>query len=121
MFVLEFYFIFYRVPKMMTRLARQRKRSAWKWSLLGMGAWVGAEFLIIFAFGAIYALGVEFADWPSPIPAGIKTVVYVAALVAALLSTTIVSRILTRIPREQEFLSPPLPPEFHRTESKSAD
>jgi len=86
-----------------------------------MGAWVGAEFLIIFAFGAIYALGVEFADWPSPIPAGIKTVVYVAALVAALLSTTIVSRILTRIPREQEFLSPPLPPEFHRTESKSAD
>ena len=113
MFVLELYFIFYRVPKMMTRLARERNCSALGWSLMGMGAWVGAEFLVIFVFGMIYGFGIALAGWPSPIPSGLKLVVYVFALVAALLSATIVSRILTRQPKEQNFSSPPPPPEFH--------
>lgn len=121
MFILELYFIFYRVPRMMTRLARERSRSALRWSLLGMGAWLGAELLVLFGFGLVYGVGIEIAGWPTPIPAGLRMAVYVAALVAALLSATMVSRILTRKPKEQTFLSPPPPPDFHQAESKSAD
>jgi len=54
MFILELYFLLFRVPKMMTRLARQRGRSALRWSLVGIGAWLGAEFAVIFAGGIVY-------------------------------------------------------------------
>ncbi len=113
MFIFELYFIFYRVPKMMTRLARERNRSALKWSLLGMGAWVVAEFVVLFGSGTLYGIGAIFLAWPMPIPEVVKVIVYVLGLVAALLSVTIVSRILTRKPRERSFLAPPPPPDFH--------
>jgi hypothetical protein len=111
--MLELYFILYRVPKMMTRLARERHRSALRWSLLGIGAWVGAEFVVLFASGILYAVGAIVMGWPMPIPGGVKLVVYVLALGAALLSVTIISRILTRKPKEARFLTPPPPPDFH--------
>jgi hypothetical protein len=43
--MLELYFVLYRIPKMMTQLARERHRSAVAWSLFGILAWIGAEFL----------------------------------------------------------------------------
>lgn len=116
--MLELYFLFYRVPKMMTRLARERNRSALRWGLLGMAAWVGAEFVLLFGFGILYGIGEIFLGWPAPIPAGVKLVTYVLALAAALLSVTIVSRILTRKPKEESFLAPPPPPDF-RSESNA--
>jgi len=114
MFVLELYFLFYRVPKMMTRLARERGCSAWRWSLLGIGAWVGAELLVLLGAGFVYGIGEAVLGWPMPITPGFKALAYVLALVAALLSATLVSRILMRTPTEKHFPVPPLPPEFSR-------
>ena len=115
MFVLELYFVFYRVPKMMTRLARERGRSPWRWSLVGMGAWIGAEFAILFIAGTLYGAGVALFAWPMPTPTGLKLVMYVLALLAALASVTIVSRILTGKRREESFSLPPPPPSFPST------
>jgi hypothetical protein len=111
MFVLELYFLFYRVPKLMTRLAREREQSALRWSLLGIGAWLLAEFGVILGAGLFYGIGVELFDWPMPMHPGFKGLAYLLALVAALLSVTLVSRILRR-KRKQAFPAPPLPPEF---------
>jgi hypothetical protein len=112
MFVLELYFLLYRLPKMMTRLARERRRSALAWSLIAIGAWIGTEFLVLFAFGFVYAIGIEFFDWPVPAPAGLKLFAYIVALVAALLSATIVSRLLTSKSAHKISRLPPPPPEF---------
>ena len=78
-----------------------------------MGAWVGAEFVVLVGSGMLYGIGAVVLGWPMPVPAGVRLIAYVLALVAALASTTIVSRILTRLPREQTFLAPPPPPDFH--------
>src|SRR6185369_6688903 len=110
MFAIELYFLFYRLPKMMTQLARQRGRSALRWSLLGIGTWLGAEFAVILGGGIVYGIGQELAGWPEPMNPGYKVLVYVFALVAALLSTTLVSRILTKEPIPETL--PPPPPEF---------
>jgi hypothetical protein len=111
--MLELYFLIYRIPKMMTRLARERNRSAIAWSLMGVGAWIAAELVVGFTAGLIYAIGVEFWGWPSQ-STGFNFLVYLIALAGALGSVTIVSRILTRKPREELFLPPPPPPQEFR-------
>ena len=111
--MLELYFLIYRIPKMMTRLARERNRSAITWSLMGVGAWIVAELVVGFTAGLIYAVGVEFWGWPSQ-STGFNLLVYLIALAGALGSVTIVSRILTRQPREETFLPPPPPPQEFR-------
>ena len=111
--MLELYFLIYRIPKMMTRLARERNRSAIAWSLMGVGAWIAAELVVGFTAGLIYAIGVEFWGWPSQ-STGFNLLVYLIALAGALGSVTIVSRILTRQPRGELFLPPPPPPQEFR-------
>jgi hypothetical protein len=112
MFVLELYFLFYRLPKMMTRLARERGRSALRWSLAGIGAWVGAELAVLLSAGIVYGVGAELLDWPMPVPSGFKALAYLLALLAALLSATLVSRILTRKRSGGSLLPPPPPRDF---------
>jgi hypothetical protein len=114
--MLELYFILYRVPKTMTRLARERNRSAVAWSLIGIGAWIGAELLVGFTVAAFYAVGIVFWGWPEESSAP-NVVAYLAALVAALVSVHIVTRILMNLPREKTFLSPPPPPLFPTSET----
>jgi hypothetical protein len=114
--MLELYFIFYRVPKTMTRLARERNRSALAWSLIGIGVWVGAELLVGFTIGVFYAVGIEFWGWPEN--SAPNAIAYLAGLVAALVSVHIVTRILTNMPREKTFASPPPPPQFHNSETE---
>ena len=99
---------------MMTRLARERGRSALGWSLLGIGSWVGAELVVLLGAGFLYGIGEAIWGWPMPIPAGFKALAYVLSLVAALLSATLVSRILMRTSAEKHFPAPPPPPEFSR-------
>ena len=115
--MLELYFLIYRIPKMMTRLARERDRSALAWSLIGIGAWIGAELLVGFTFGFVYAIGVEFWRWPER-SSGLNLVSYIVALAAALISVNIVASILRNKTREQTFPSPPPPPNFHNPESE---
>lgn len=110
--MIELYFIFYRVPKTMTRLARERNRSALLWSLIGIGVWIGAELLVGFSIGVFYALGIVLWGWPEE-SATPNVIAYVAALIAALVSVQVIIRILTRMPREQDLPFPPPPPQFN--------
>jgi hypothetical protein len=110
--VLELYFLIYRVPKMMTKLARERGRSAWKWSLLGIGVWLGVEFAVMIIAGVVYGIGEIILKWPEPMDSGYRLISYLLALVTAMVSVTFLSRYLTRIPREESLPVPPPPPEF---------
>lgn len=108
--MLELYFIFYRVPKMMTRVAHEQNRSALAWSMLGIGTWIGAEILVIFTLTFIYQIGIAAADWTDPEPAGLRFVTYLLALVAALLAVTGLTRWLeSKRPVQHQ---PPPPPTF---------
>jgi hypothetical protein len=110
--MLELYFIFYRIPKLMTRLARERNRNAVGWSLLGVATWIAAEVIVVFGAGMIYGIGILLFDWPEPIPSGVKLVVYILALATAIFSITMLSRVLVKPPKQKWFPSPPPPPDF---------
>ena len=118
--MLEIYFLFYRIPKMMTRLARERKRSALKWSLIGIAAWITAEVAVGLAVGVVHGVGIVLWGWPVQSP-GLSILTYILALSAALISVTVVSRILTGKPREESFQLPPPPPEFPPSEQSHAE
>lgn len=110
--MLELYFLLYRIPKMMTRLAREKDRSALGWSLLGISAWIGAELFVVLAIGFVHGMGVALWGWPLQ-STGISLLTYVLALVAALVSVTIVSKVLTSKGRHETFpVPPPPPPDF---------
>jgi hypothetical protein len=110
--MLELYFIFYRVPKLMTRLARERNRSALAWSLLGMGTWIGTEMFVVFTFALIYQVGIITDDWTDPIPPGLRFMVYVLALLAALFAVTLLQRYLRSKSATPYEPAPPPPPTF---------
>ena len=109
--MLELYFLFYRLPKEMTRLARERQRSALGWTVLAIATWITAELFVGFMIGVIHGIGVALWGWPVESP-GINVLTYILALVAALLSVTVVSRVLRSKPTEEELLRPPPPPNF---------
>jgi len=113
--MLELYFILYRIPKMMTRLARERNRSAVKWSLIGIGAWIGAEVFVAFAMGIVHGIGVTLWGWPLHWQA-YSIVTYVLALVSALVSVTIMSGLLSNKTADEAFQLPPPPPDFHNSQ-----
>ena len=109
--MLELYFLFYWLPKKMTQLARERKRSAVGWSVLAIGAWIGAEVGVFACAGIVYALGFELWGWQEPSP-GAQFGIYLLALGTAILSVTVVFRILRAKPRHDVFPTPPPPPKF---------
>jgi hypothetical protein len=107
----ELYFIFYRVPKTMTRVAREQNRSALAWSLIGIATWIGAEMVVVFTLTVIYQIGVEMGDWTDPEPAGLRFVTYLMGLVAAVLAVTALTRFLES-KRPIRYQPPPPPPVF---------
>jgi hypothetical protein len=110
--MLELYFLIYRVPRMMTRAARERNRSGLAWSLMGIGAWLAAECFVLFGGGLVYGLGSVLFGWPVVISPGIKLLLYIIALGAALGSVTLVQRILYSRSTEKDMPLPPPPPQF---------
>lgn len=112
--MIELYFIFWRIPKMMSRLARERKRSALWWSLAGIGAWLGAEFAVMFVYLFVYQLGVMFRDWPEQESGGMQLFSYALALAAAIGGLALVRRILSAMPPHgaPSYSPPPPPPQF---------
>jgi hypothetical protein len=116
--MLELYFILYRIPKMMSQLARERNRSAVKWSLLGIAAWIGGELLVGLGFGVVYGVGIIFLGWPEEMSTGANVLLYVAALAAAIGSFTLLRRYLqSKSPDHfdsgNKLLTPPPPPPTH--------
>jgi hypothetical protein len=110
--VIELYFVLYRIPKMMTRLARERNRSALAWSLIGIGAWVGTEFAVVLSIGLIYGLTAFSMGWPEEDPVVLRLLTYALALGGAILSFTLVKRILSFKGTNQTMPLPPAPPSF---------
>jgi hypothetical protein len=110
--MLELYFLFYRIPKMMSRLARERNRSPVAWSLIGIAAWVGAEFVVGVGLGVAYGIGSAIWGWPENIPPGFTLIAYVASLAAAIGGVTLARRILSAKSADTSFPLPPPPPRF---------
>lgn len=113
--MLEIYFVLYRIPKIMSALARERGRSAVAWSLLGIAAWIVAEFSAAFGFGIVYALCAFAFGWGPGMPDGVRLLLYVVALAAAIGGFLLVKYILQRktaYPSESNasLLTPPPPP-----------
>ena len=110
--MVELYFLLYRIPRMMTQLARERNRSAVAWSLIGVGAWLGAELVALVGAGLIYGAGTAIFGWPQKISPGLQFLLYILALCVAITSVTLV-RWFLRSRTEEKYVSlPPPPPSF---------
>src|SRR4051794_17148027 len=105
--MIELYFLIFRLPRMMSQLARERNRSALGWSLAAIGAWVGAEVLVLLCYSLIYEIGVENWGWPEREPRQLLLLIYLMALGAAILSATLIRRVLWSIPTNQPLPPPP--------------
>ena len=95
--MLELIFLLIVVPRRMSRLARERGRSALKWSLAAIGVWLGVEVvvttLVVFLiFLSSFTLGI-----PED-PEEASVVAYVPALIAALVSAEYMIRHLRAKP-----------------------
>jgi hypothetical protein len=110
--MVELYFLLYRIPKMMSRLARERGRSAVKWSLLGMAAWIGAEFVVAFGLGIAYGILNLMFGFSEEIPTGFRFIAYILSLLAAITAVTLVQRVLTAKSSPDQWATPPPPPHF---------
>jgi hypothetical protein len=104
----ELYFVFYAIPKTMSQLARERQRSPVAWSLIGIGAWLGAEIIVAGGIGLAYGIWSMLSEEPEEFPTGLQLLTYVLALGAAILSFVLVKRFLTSRPKP--LLAPPPPP-----------
>lgn len=109
--MLELYFVLYRIPKMMSQLARERGRSPVAWSFIGIGAWIGAELAVSVTVVLVYAILVGFDDSADGIPPGVSGVAYVVSLVGAIIAVSLVRRVLRSQP-QHDFELPPPPPTF---------
>jgi hypothetical protein len=109
--MIELYFLIYRIPKMMSRLARERNRSPVAWSLITIAAWLAAELIVGLGIGLTYGLLAIANDWPLEIPVGLRLLTYVLALGAAIGSCALVKRYLSGRP-VQDLPLPPPPPRF---------
>ena len=114
--MLELYFLFYRIPKMMSQLARERQRSAVAWSLLAIGAWLAAEIAVAVGVGLIYAIitVVQQGELSEDPPVGLNFIAYILGLVAAMGSFELLKRILMSRSKPQ-FEPPPPPPTFQNS------
>jgi hypothetical protein len=110
--MVELFFIVYYIPQTMTRLARERNRSALAWSFIGIGAWIAAELIVILVFGAVYGLGMVLRGWPERLPGWLQLLVYVSALAAGGVSLMLVERALDSKSKVKTYLQPPPPPQF---------
>jgi hypothetical protein len=110
--MIELYFLLYRIPRMMTRVAREQHRSAVAWSFIGIAAWLGAEIAVLVLIGLIYGFVALFLDWPLKIPVGLRFLSYLIALTAAIISVILVKKYLVSTSLHRSFPGPPPPPQF---------
>jgi hypothetical protein len=108
--MIELYFLIFRLPRIMSQLARERNRSPIGWSFAAIAAWIGAEILVLFCYGFIYEIGAENWGWPEKEPGELLLIIYLIALGAAILGATLIRRVLRSIPINQPM--PPPPPQF---------
>ena len=99
--MLEIYFLLFYIPRKVRALAKDRGQSAWMWSLLTIGAWIGAEVgVFLLAFG----LGLLFPDFLNH---GLFIfLMYALTFVAAAGAASLVIRKLRQTPLHQDNEAP---------------
>ena len=95
--MLELAFLFYFLPKRMTRLARERHRSALAWSVAASAAWIGAEIVVGVAIMATGFISAKVWGWPKDTET-VTAVAYLPGLLAGLVAAEIVKRYLLSRP-----------------------
>ena len=101
--MLELIFLFIVIPRRMSRLARERNRSALKWSLATMGVWVGVEFVVSF----LLVILIFFSSAAFGVPENPETVselAYIPALISALVGAEFMIRRLRALPPASRML-----------------
>jgi hypothetical protein len=89
----ELYFLLIHIPRRIRALARERKQSAWPWSLMAIGAWVGCEIVVFLIAGALIVTNEELEK------SGLfMFATYVLAIGSAALSASLVISQLRKMP-----------------------
>jgi uncharacterized protein YacL len=105
--MIELLFLLVFLPRRMSSLARERGQSAFAWTLAAIGAWLGAEFVIIITWLLVHALGATFWGWSEDIKQQPMTIiVYILALIGGLVSADLVRRQLTSKPVIRDDVKP---------------
>src|SRR5689334_7770128 len=101
--MLELIFFFIVIPRRMSRLARERNRSALMWTLATMGVWLVTEFVV--SLVGVVLIFVSSAAFGVPKdPETMSELAYMPALVAALVSAEFMIRRLRALPRVSRML-----------------
>ena len=99
--MLELAFLFYFLPKRMTRLARERQRSALAWSAAASAAWIGAEIVVATAIMQAAFSTAGLWGWPRDTES-LMVVAYMPGLLAGLVASEVVKRYLVSRPALHE-------------------
>ena len=99
--MLELAFLFYFLPRRMTRLARERHRSALAWSVAASAAWIGAEIAVGSAIMLAAFLTAEIWGWPKDAES-LTVVAYLPGLLAGLVAAEFVRHHLLSRPISKE-------------------
>jgi len=99
--MLELAFLLYFLPKRMTRLARERHRSARAWTLAASAAWIGAEIVVGVAIMAMGVVTAQVWGWPKDNET-VTAVAYLPGLLSGLVAAEIVKRYLSSRPALRE-------------------
>ena len=101
--MIELLFLIFFLPKRMRILAKERDLSPLKWTLAAVGAWLGVECLIIFAWVLISTISSSLWGWPEdPEKSPLTYLVYFLALVGGMVAADLVRRRLTAKPVTRE-------------------
>ena len=91
--MLELIFLFIVIPRRMSRLARERNRNPWLWSLGAIGLWIAIEATVIVGFAMALVASALLFGHPKPGEVeGYATLAYLPALVSALIGTQLLYR-----------------------------
>ena len=95
--MLELAFLFYFLPRRMTRLARERHRSALAWSVAASAGWIGAEIVVGSAIMLTALITAELWGWPKDTES-LTVVAYLPGLFAGLVAAEVVRHYLLSRP-----------------------
>jgi hypothetical protein len=95
--MLELAFLFYFLPRRMTRLARERHRSALAWSVAASAAWIVAEIVVVSAIVFAAFITAQLWGWPTDTES-VTVVAYLPGLLAGLVAAEIVRHYLLSRP-----------------------
>jgi len=89
----EIYFLLIHIPRRIRALAKERKQSAWAWSLMAISAWIGCEVAVFLIAGVLIVINekLEKSGW-------FMFATYILAVSSAALSASLIISKLRKLP-----------------------